>query len=195
MKDDRKNSRHVAISAAAYSLLEEKGYAGASMLSIAKAAKASNETLYRWYGDKKGLFERLVRDNAAETEQILKTAIAREDDALQTLEKVAPVLLTVLLSDRAILLNRAAAAEPTGELGAAVSVGGRNVVQPLFGKILQPLALDNNLDAKQMTGLFLSLLIGDRQIKRVIGVEEAPSRSDIETQTAAALHSFSKLIA
>ena len=44
MRDDKKQDKHKAIATAAYALLADKGYAGASMLSIAKAAKASNET-------------------------------------------------------------------------------------------------------------------------------------------------------
>ncbi len=47
-------------------MLDAKGYAGASMLAIARQAKASNETLYNWYGDKNGLFRALVVRNAGE---------------------------------------------------------------------------------------------------------------------------------
>ena len=57
MKPDRKEKRAREIEAAAYALLEAKGFEGLSMQSVAKMAKASNETLYRWYGDKIGLFE------------------------------------------------------------------------------------------------------------------------------------------
>ena len=51
------------IEQAAYELIDEFGYDGISMLKIAKRAKASNETLYKWYGDKKGLFSALVETN------------------------------------------------------------------------------------------------------------------------------------
>ncbi|WP_237352646.1 TetR family transcriptional regulator [Rhizobium leguminosarum] len=44
------------------------------MLDIAKAAKASNETLYRWYGDKNGLFQTMVESNARATKTALDAA-------------------------------------------------------------------------------------------------------------------------
>ena len=105
MREENKKVRHEVITKAAYGLLAEKGYDGASMLSIAKAAKASNETLYRWYGDKRGLFEAMVRDNAGDIEKKLKSAIEGRDDPLEALTRIAPIFLTMLLGDRAILLG------------------------------------------------------------------------------------------
>lgn len=195
MQKFRKLARHDAIKAAAYSVLADKGYAGASMLNIAKAANASNQTLYRWYGNKKGLFAQLVKDNAAETKCMLDIAIAGQLDAIKTLESVAPVFLAMLLGERAILLNRAAAAEPTGELGLAISMGGRDVIQPLFESIMQTPAKEHGIDAKELTRLFLGLLVGDLQIKRVIGVEREPSKADIDERSMAALNTFTKLLA
>jgi len=193
VKEEKRKTRHAAISVAAYHLLETKGYNGASMLSIAKAAHASNETLYLWYGDKKGLFEQLVKDNAAETKQMLETALLGQDDALETLTVVAVVFLTMLLGDKAILLNRAAAADPSGELGAVISVGGRDAVQPLFETLMQRLAQGHEASAKQLTGWFLGALIGDLQIRRIIGVEKAPCETEIKKRVTTALSALSKL--
>ena len=44
----------------ALSVLAERGYRGASMREIAVRAQASKETLYAWFGNKRGLFEELV---------------------------------------------------------------------------------------------------------------------------------------
>lgn len=192
MKEDDRKARHAAVSAAAYAVVLEKGYDGASMLCIAKAAKASNETLYRWYGNKKGLFAQLVKDNALITGHMLTDAIKGQHDAFETLATVAPVFLTMLLGDRAILLNRAAAADPTGELGAAISVSGCDVVQPLFETILMQLT-QPDANAEQLTQWFLGLLIGDLQIKRVIGVCPAPSTAEIDERVSVALTAFARL--
>lgn len=194
MREETKKLRHEAIAAAAYTLLAEKGYDGASMLSIAKAAKASNETLYRWYGDKQGLFRALVQDNAAQTASQLGQAIKANDDPLQTLADVAPLFLTMLLGERAVLLNRAAASEPSGELGAALSAGGREVVQPLFQKVIKCLTGAEDDEAGRLTGAFLGLLIGDLQIKRVIGVDPVPTNAQIEARVRAALTIFAKIV-
>lgn len=48
--------REAQIEKAALQLLIDRGYSSASMLLIAKAANASNETLYRWYSSKTNLF-------------------------------------------------------------------------------------------------------------------------------------------
>lgn len=194
MREENKKVRHDAITAAAYSLLAVKGYDGTSMLRIAKAAKASNETLYRWYGDKRGLFEAMVRDNAADVEERLKSAIAHRDEPMEILARLAPIFLTMLLGDKAILLNRAAAADPTGELGAAISAGGRDVVQPLFVNLMKGVAKGNEGEARKLTGMFLGLLIGDLQIKRVIGVCPSPTKDEIEDRVAAAFDAFAKLL-
>ncbi|MCP4433742.1 MAG: TetR/AcrR family transcriptional regulator, partial [Gammaproteobacteria bacterium] len=54
-REEIRSARQYRIEEATYELLAESGYHACSMLSIAKRAKASNETLYRWYGDKVGL--------------------------------------------------------------------------------------------------------------------------------------------
>ena len=195
MREENKKVRHEVITKAAYGLLAEKGYDGASMLSIAKAAKASNETLYRWYGDKRGLFEAMVRDNAGDIEKKLKSAIEGRDDPLEALTRIAPIFLTMLLGDRAILLNRAAAAEPAGELGRAISAGGRDVVQPLFESLIESVARGKETDIQKLTSMFLALLVGDLQIKRVIGVCPKPTGAEIEDRVVMVLEAFAKLLA
>ena len=85
MRYENRSIRQDQIEQAAYTVLDAKGYGGASMLAIAKAAKASNETLYNWYGDKTGLFAALVRRNAAEVKALLEAQIAAGGDAVETL--------------------------------------------------------------------------------------------------------------
>jgi len=194
MREENKKTRHEAITAAAYSLLAQKGYDGTSMLSIAKAARASNETLYRWYGDKRGLFEAMVRDNASDIESQLKSAIKDRDDPMDALKRVAPVFLSMLLGEKAILLNRAAAAEPTGELGIAISAGGRDVVQPLFVNLVKRLTGGSDSEAQDLTGMLLGLMVGDLQIKRVIGVSSALSGTEVNDRVEMAFDAFIKLL-
>lgn len=194
MNERDRQDRHAAISRAAYALLAEHGYAGASMLRIATAAKASNETLYRWYGNKEGLFRAMVEDNAAETRTLLLRALERRDDPRETLERVAAVFLGMLLGDRAILLNRAAAADPTGELGAAISAGGRAQVMPLMGRVMERIHPDGDIRPGEATGLFVSLLVGDLQIRRIIHDAPAPSPAEIDARCARSIQLFHRLM-
>ncbi len=194
MREDRKKLRHEAFAQAAYALLAEKGYDGTSMLAVAKSAKASNETLYRWYGDKRGLFEAMARDNAMAIKTVLQQAIAAGDDPADTLERFSPVFLEMILGERAILLNRAAAADPTGELGAAISAGGRSEIQPLVDQVMQGLRQPHHPGNRQMTEWFLGLLVADLQIKRVIGVLPMLSSGQIELRCRQAHRAFFKLL-
>lgn len=195
MNEKDRQTRHAAISRAAYALLAEHGYAGTSMMRIATAAKASNETLYRWYGSKDGLFRAMVEDNAAQTRSMLLRALEEQADPHETLERVASVFLGMLLGDHAILLNRAAAADPTGELGRAISSGGRAQVMPLLTGVMDRICAGSTLPADEAAQLFVSLLVGDAQVKRIIHNSPAPTKAEIEGKCAMALRMFRRLIA
>lgn len=177
MKDETRSLRQAQIEKAAYALLEHKGYAGTSMQGIAKQARASNETLYSWYGDKQGLFKALVTRNAAEVKSLLEAALKAQSDPMVILDLLGPKLLSLLLGDRAIALNRAAAADPTGVLGATVSEAGREAVLPLLVSVFEAAKAQGQLvfdETDVAVGLYLDLLIGDLQIRRVIGRVAAP---------------------
>lgn len=191
--DPDRAAREARIEAAAYAVLAERGYAGASMLTIARRARASNETLYRWYGDKTGLFAALVRRNAADSADRLRAALGAGGCPLQALRGVAPVLLGMVLGARAVALNRAAASDPTGELGRIIAEGGRARILPLLADLIARAEATGQLppgDPTDRADLFVTLLIGDRQIRRVIGSLPEPAPDEIAAQSAAALHRF-----
>ena len=113
MRTENKAARKERIEAAALELLAEKGYLATSMLAVARRAKASNETLYNWYGNKQGLFRSLVETNARDVKTLLQNDLAQHRPPDATLEALGPLLLGLLVSDKAITLNRAAAADPS----------------------------------------------------------------------------------
>ena len=197
MREEKKTQRQMQIETAAYEVLEAKGYGGTSMLGIAKQARASNETLYNWYGDKQGLFQALVTRNAAEVKSHLETELETDHDALSILGTLGPKLLTLLTGDRAVALNRAAAADSTGELGATLSQAGREAVFPLLEKVLIRARKEGQLSFKDTTeavGLYLDLLIGDQQIRRVIGRLPSPSKAFCNARSARAVERLQKLL-
>ena len=85
LREKKRSLRQQQIEAAAYEVLEAKGYGGTSMQGIAKHARASNETLYNWYGDKQGLFRALVTRNAEEVKAHLESELQTDHDALSIL--------------------------------------------------------------------------------------------------------------
>lgn len=177
MQDAKKDERSQQIEEAAYAVLAEKGFMGASMLSIAKKAKCSNETMYRWYGDKVGLFRALVARNADHAAEVLRGTSAEDRDAIAVLEDFGPVLLGILLGDKAVALNRAAAADSSGVLGQTLAEAGRDTVQPLIVAVMERAIRQKAISgpAEAACDLYLSLLIGDWQIRRVVARVPAPS--------------------
>jgi AcrR family transcriptional regulator len=197
MREDTRAARQAQIEQAAYEVLEEKGYAATSMLAIAKRARASNETLYNWYGDKTGLFRALVVRNAEAVRQMLDDALAENAPPLATLEALGPGLLALLTSSRAVQLNRAAAADPTDELGALLSEQGRETVAPLIGDVLERARAGGLVDYEttgEAVGLYLDLLVGDLQIRRVIGRAPPPDEAAIAERARRALERFLVLL-
>lgn len=177
------DTRRAAIEAAAYDVLREKGYRRASMLSIAKRAGASNQTLYRWYGSKQGLFGTLIRRNAEVAVRALATAEGRDVDTRMQAFGVA--LLTLLTGERAVALNRAAAADAneTGELGQALARSGRDRIVPLLRTVLAAAHEDGQLSLVDLDGAaerYVALLVGDLQIRRVTGALETLGTEYIE---------------
>jgi AcrR family transcriptional regulator len=196
MRDENRSLRQDQIERAAYAVLDEKGYAGASMLAIAKAAKASNETLYNWYGDKAGLFSALVRRNAAEVKALLQDQIDAGGDAVDTLSRVGPVLLHLVTSDRAVALNRAAAADPTGDLGRTIAAEGRDTVAPLIAQVIAQGKAQGRFtfdDLAMTCETYLGLLIGDIQIRRVVGRMPQPDPEALSARADAAQRNFLRL--
>jgi len=197
MREENRSIRQQQIEAAAYELLEAKGYAGTSMIGIARRARASNETLYNWYGDKQGLFQALVTRNAAEVKGHLEAELKTDHDALSILGSLGPKLLDLLTGDRAVALNRAAAADPSGELGATLSKAGRETVFPLLEKVLLRAKAEGQLSFDEpgtAVGLYLDLLIGDLQIRRVIGRQPCPSKAFCEGRAVRAVRHLQRLL-
>jgi len=193
-------ARRARIEQAAYEVLGELGYNSASLLAIAKRASASNETLYKWYGNKQGLFRALVEGNARVVAQMLQTALAEGRNPLDALVALGPLLLTLVTGERAVMLNRAAAGDvsDTGSLGRAIAEAGRDTIRPLLCDLLDRAQKEGLIacdDAQRAAETYFHLLIGDLQIRRVIGAMPQPSRRDIESRSRCAYDLFLKLYA
>jgi AcrR family transcriptional regulator len=197
LREEKRSLRQQQIETAAYEVLEAKGYGGTSMQGIAKQARASNETLYNWYGDKQGLFRALVTRNAEEVKSHLEAELKTDHDALSILGTLGPKLLILLTGDRAVALNRAAAADSSGELGATLSKAGREAVFPLLEQVLLRARQEGQLRFKtpgEAVGLYLDLLIGDQQIRRVIGRLPAPTKEFCEARSQRAVSLLRQLL-
>ena len=197
LREEKRSLRQQQIEAAAYEVLEAKGYGGTSMQGIAKRARASNETLYNWYGDKQGLFRALVTRNAEEVKSHLEAELETNHEALSILGTLGPKLLNLLTGDRAVALNRAAAADSSGELGTTLSKAGREAIFPLLEQVLLRARQEGKLRfnaSQEAVGLYLDLLIGDQQIRRVVGRIPAPTIEFCEARSKRAVSHLCQLL-
>lgn len=191
-------ARRERVADAAYEVLRERGYRRASLLEIAKAARVSNQTMYRWYGSKSALFRALIESNAAQARQPLVALTDGCSDPIATLGEVARQVLRTVTSDRAIDLNRAAAvdASESAELGAALATAGRGQIVPLLTELIgraHSANLLNAPDASAAAETWVALVIGDLQIRLVTGGAARPSDDELDARAEQALRAFAAL--
>lgn len=180
-------------------LLAERGYQGTTMAAVAARAGSSKETLYAWFGSKQGLFTALIRRQAEAANQAVATALDGDggDDPAATLTAFATNLLLLLLGERSVALNRAALAEPDGELAAVLLAQGRHRTGPIVEAYLARLAAEGHLgidDPADAFRLLYGLVIQDLQIRVLLG-EPPPSRDALAEQARVAVERFLALTA
>ena len=166
-------AREEALLDAAFDLVVERGAGGVTMSAIAGRAGASKETLYTWFGDRAGLLAALVRRNAEATNRAVEQAL-HGDDVRSTLRRFAAELLTLLLSERALAVNRAAIAElpTTPELADVLRSQGRERTGPLVEAYLAAQAERGTLhieDPGEAFRLLYGLVVRDAQIIALLG--------------------------
>ena len=198
MRPERRAARRREIEKAAYEVLAEKGYGATSMLAIAKQAGASNETLYKWYGSKQALFRSIVEENAREVAELLGDSISAARNPWDTLRCVGPVLLRLLTSEKAIALNRAAVmdVEETGILGRTLAEAGRDSIAPLIARVFEDGRTSGQMlfeTREQAAEVYIGLLVGDLQIRRVIGVIDAPDEAELHRRSDQAVRLVKKI--
>lgn len=184
---------------AARAVLAEKGYAAASMLDVAKRARVSKETLYAAFGDKRGLFEALVRANADTVATALTDSMADPRAPLETtLVRFAVALQTLLLGESAVTVNRAAMAEAAGDaaLGRLLDAEGRGRVMPLLAALLERQKAAGRLAFEHVedpAAALIGLIVGDQQIRRLLGATDTPPPAAIEARARRAVAQFLRL--
>jgi AcrR family transcriptional regulator len=182
---DAKQQRRLDIFDAAYTVMAQKGYKGTSMLAVARAAGASNETMYNWFGNKQGLFAAMIEENARSASGLLSQVFEAGADPLKTLEIFGATLLELISGEKAIALNRAAAADIAdgGILGDLIAEHGRRKVVPMVARTFEAAQLRGLIrdhEPGEVAEIYIALLLADIQIRRVIGVTGAPEKSTMQ---------------
>jgi AcrR family transcriptional regulator len=175
MKPEPPEARDARIEQAAFAVLAERGYRSASMLEIAKRAKASNQTLYALYGSKQGLFRDIILRNGAAVRRLLEETLANRDDPLRALEQLGPLLLRFSTDIKAITMNRAAVndATETGTLAQAIDELARGAIFPLIVSLMRALQASGQFrpdhGAEDAADTYVALLFGETQFRQALG--------------------------
>jgi AcrR family transcriptional regulator len=197
--DTGENPRRQSILGAAFEVLMERGYAGASTLEIARRAKVSKRELYAEFGSKTGILEALIAMTSARM-QVPLTAIEVTDrkSFVAALSGYGTAALTELTSPYVVAVNRLAAAEAgrSPELGKLLDRRGRDsnrrALMALMAKA-QAAGVLGTGDPGIPAGQFFYLLTSDLLLRLVIGVAKAPSAQEIRRRVDAAVDAVLRL--
>ena len=198
MRAENRAKRRDHILDIAIEVLSERGYRDANMLEVARRARASKETLYSWFGDKHGLFEAVIKRNAASVQQVMESQLERDAPAEAAMVAFGRALLTLLVGESAVALNRAAISEAASDprLAETLAASGRQATLPAFTRCLELQASRGHLEMRspdEAVEDFLGLLLGDLQVRRLLGVTASLNEAQIETRAKAATEKFLRL--
>ena len=190
------SARQREVLAVVLDLMVEEGD-GFSMAKVCRRASCSKETLYNWFGDRDGLLTATVRWQASKVKmpgmagKTPSRAMFRDG-----LIAFAENWLTVITGDVSAALNRLAishAGSGKSRLGEIVLQNGplamTSRLRPIFEIGLNSgLIKCDSLDAALKT--FFGLVVGDWQIRKLLGEATKPSPSGIHMTATRAVDQF-----
>ncbi len=192
--------RRRCILEAAYSVLVERGYAGASTLEIATRARVSKRELYAEFGSKGGILRALIATTAARMRLPLAMAeIGDRDGLAAALVRYGTTALAELTNPAVLAINRLAIAEAglSSEMGRILEKDGREPNRRALIDVMakaRAAGLLGDGDPEAIAGQFFSLLTGDLMTRLLLGVAPRPGpkeiakRAQAATQAVLALH-------
>ncbi|HEX2815832.1 MAG TPA: TetR/AcrR family transcriptional regulator [Phenylobacterium sp.] len=178
---------------AAFDIFTAKGFHGATMLDVAKAARASKTTLYARFENKQALFSALVawgtRQGAAALE-----AIADDEtlDPAVALERFAARLLSQMMQPEKVALLRIAVAEGGRMPAVGAILGGYTREHGLrLGRVLVSRLVARGIvaiaDPEEFGHAFIGLLQGELITHALLGETATPTVDEIEAHARRAM--------
>jgi AcrR family transcriptional regulator len=157
-------------------ILKRDGAGGLSTAGVAAEACCSKATLYALFGNRAGILQALISQQSQSVNQILNRDLDDAVEPEQALVKAGAALLDLLTGEASLAINKAAMTDATGELGRLLLAQGRGRTAPLFAELIGKLQVAGVLgqgDAKAIFFAFYGLLMGDRQIRMLLGDRSA----------------------
>lgn len=198
MKEQNRIERRNEILDAAIEILIERGYRETTMLAVARRANASKETLYNWFGDKSGLFEALIKRNAERLQAAIAPFLEGDGPVEEFLTDFGTALLTLLLSESGVAINRAAISEASRDmtLSRALERSGRGATFPLVIDALRRyekqgvLKMDDPVEAGEQ---FLGSLSRDLQVRALLGLQTRLDPAETRRRAQRATDAFLRI--
>ena len=195
MKEPDRAGRRDRILDVAVAALAEYGYRDTTMLEVARRASASKETLYAWFGNKPGLFQAVIERNAEAVRDVVEGHLDGDAPVEAALADFGNALAGLLLGESAVAINRAAISEArtAPALARILSEAGREATLPVFVRYLERCrsrgVLDFN-DPREAAETFIGLLLGDAQVRRLLGAMATPTSDRLRNRARLASRKF-----
>jgi len=180
MSEIIESKRHAIVQAATQLFLTHN-YRSVSMDKIAHTAPVSKATLYNHFTSKNELFAAVVSEICTSLLQTI--TLSEDDDAEQTLQKIAASFVDLLYSADGLAMYRLVIAESHEfpELGLMVYDNGAKLALTQLENYLQQLQNSgcfNISDTRFAADAFFSLLKGDLHFRCLLGIQAAPTEAE-----------------
>lgn len=172
--------RHAIVQAATRLFLTHN-YRSVSMDKIAHAAPVSKATLYNHFTSKNDLFAAVVGELCNSLLQTI--TLSEEDNAEQTLQKIAASFVELLYSADGLAMYRLVISESHEfpELGQLIYDNGARLALTQLETYLQQLQNSGCFhipDTRFAADAFFSLLKGDLHFRCLLGIQAAPTEQE-----------------
>ena len=180
---DELERRKLKVMEVATEMFVNRGYAGTTLLDIAKQAGVATRTLYQHFGDKEAIFREVIfaRDNAT----IDKPTVEDEDDLVSALTRAARYSMEVSLRTRSIELMRLMIAESArfpelmSKVTNTIFTRFKANVAAVFSQLCERGFIPDG-DHNQSAELFVDLMLGNSTVMIYFGWRSArPTEEEV----------------
>lgn len=195
LKVEKQLKRRREILNAAADLFGREGYGATSLDTIVEAAGCSKSTIYKLFGNKKGLLEALTQDITEGLSEVLYTLDQAEMDIEDLLRSYAEQALMLILSEKHIAVVKAIITETWQfpDLGTRYYQLGPFIAQHELALYLRK-AGDRGLlkiDEPERAGVrFFGLLLWDLMIPLIIGAKPFMNEAEIKSHAEDTVSTF-----
>ena len=174
----KKQDRREQILATAFDVFVENGFAGTTMLDIARRAGASKETLYAWFDSKEKLYETLLSSRIKAVGANLVAEAGPQFDPERVLYVIARDLLRFANEPGVMALITDAPRSPELRRYLAANIDRKRLAAEFERwKCCGAMDFDN---AEEIASMFVAMAYGEWPLKIRYGVIDAMTDEEIE---------------